>query len=952
MIERALVLSVLFAALLPGAALAQETVTVPFTTASDGTTGGVLTANSYSGVVTINVTGTGWSLSQYLNDAFWLFTGPGAVSYNPNWYHLRIGTAHPVSQQGGSPPAYTASHDYTFQWNVGTSPERLRFWVSDGNFTDNGGSYTVTVTPSNTAPTAAAGGPYTTDEGVAVTLDGSASTDSDGTITGWSWDCEDDGTVDGTSATWSCTYDDDGSYTARLVVTDDDGDTSQATAAVTVANLAPSVTSVNVPQDIDEGQTVGFGATGTDPGPVDTLTWTWSWGDGTPNTSGATPSHAFVDDGTFTVVATADDSDGGSDSDSAVVTVTNVAPTITSTAPGAASEGIAWQHLASATDPGFLDVMTWSVSASAPASLTLDAATGQLDWVPSYADALASPIAFTLFVDDGDGGTDAQSIGVTISTLDADADGMDDGWELANSLDPTDPTDAAGDPDADGVDNLDEFLAGTDPNAFGGPDAPTPVTPVAGAETDAAPDLTVDNATDPDGDPLLYTWEVYSDAALSTLVTDVDAVPEGAAGQTTWKVDLSLSENTPFWWRARASDPSVDGPWSVTEDFFVNETNEAPTAPTPATPLQGELVGSLTPTVQFGLSTDPDGDALTYTVQVWADASLSSLLTSASALLDDGALLEWTLDVALAEDAWGWLRARATDEHGLDGPWSPVISFQASGADGAPTGLVWVGPLDGDVLDTASPTLTATGATDAEGGDVVYAFEVADDAAWTGSWTSASLSAEGDGNARWDLGADGVQLAENNEAFARVRAGDGAVWSGWEVISFFVNSANDAPGVPMLVAPADGTDVGAARPIELIAAWTADPDREALDYVFVVARDEALTEVLATVTIEGGNTVTDGAGEVAWPLFEALEPGSFWWSVQARDDSGLGGGFAAPWTLVVPEGVVVTEPPTGDDDDDTPECGCAASGSSLPTAFWLIAATLLPVVRRRRGRCP
>ncbi|NND54026.1 MAG: hypothetical protein HKN56_03520 [Gammaproteobacteria bacterium] len=47
--------------------------------------------------------------------------------------------------------------------------------------------------------------------------------------------------------------------------------------------------------------------------------------------------------------------------------------------------------------------------------------------------------------------------------IDVDDDGMRDDWELANGLDPADPTDAALDPDTDGLTNLEEFNADANP---------------------------------------------------------------------------------------------------------------------------------------------------------------------------------------------------------------------------------------------------------------------------------------------------------------------------------------------------------------------------------------------------------------------------------------------------------------------------------------------------------
>ena len=60
---------------------------------------------------------------------------------------------------------------------------------------------------------------------------------------------------------------------------------------------------------------------------------------------------------------------------------------------------------------------------------------------------------------------DGQGVGYELVTVDTDGDGIPDYWETLYGLDPFNASDAWGDPDADGLDNLAEYRSGTNPAA-------------------------------------------------------------------------------------------------------------------------------------------------------------------------------------------------------------------------------------------------------------------------------------------------------------------------------------------------------------------------------------------------------------------------------------------------------------------------------------------------------
>jgi parallel beta-helix repeat protein len=112
-------------------------------------------------------------------------------------------------------------------------------------------------------------------------------------------------------------------------------------------------------QTADEGSSVSFSGSFTDPDVEDTHTIEWDFGDGHTSSASLTPSHTYANNGSYTVRLTVTDSSSRTGTDSLTVTVYNVLPTVNAGSAGLVSEGTAVVFSGSAEDPG-AEALTYS----------------------------------------------------------------------------------------------------------------------------------------------------------------------------------------------------------------------------------------------------------------------------------------------------------------------------------------------------------------------------------------------------------------------------------------------------------------------------------------------------------------------------------------------------------------------------------------------------------------
>ena len=334
------------------------------------------------------------------------------------------------SQESGNPATLTLSSNTdkapTFTSPAASGTYTFTLEVTDSN-TGTKTSDSVIIIVDATAPTAEAGNAQTVNLGTNVTLDGTASTDSeDATALSYAWALtasDPAGTnIDLTNATSA-----EATFTApdslveltfTLTVTDGGNNTDTDTIVITVADQNNPTADAGADQDVSGGQTVTLDGSGSSDGEGTIATWQWSHESGPAASlnggNTASPSFTAPDTaGAIVLELTVTDEAGNEASDTVTITVDalpvaeagddqTVAPGATVTLDGSGS-----------SDNEGAVTYSWALTASSPtASVTLSSNTAES---PTFtAPDATGTLTFTLTVTDSAGGVHSDTVDIQI----------------------------------------------------------------------------------------------------------------------------------------------------------------------------------------------------------------------------------------------------------------------------------------------------------------------------------------------------------------------------------------------------------------------------------------------------------------------------------------------------------------------------------------------------------
>ncbi len=191
------------------------------------------------------------------------------------------------------------------------------------------------------------------------------------------------------------------------------------------------------------------------------------------------------------------------------------------------------------------------------------------------------------------------------------------------------------------------------------PSVPVPLTPTGNQPIIGQPILLMtNNSLDVDGDPLFYSFRVFSDSLLTKQIEISNGRAE-ANPYTSYSTTSSYLHNKPYWWTVRAFDGAAYSDWASGQKFtYLDVALDIKGAPTLLSPAEGAMELSTKPT--FRINWNGSNDTVACVFELDYDGDFADLYDGGIVAGFSG-VAQWIPGRALENESTYYWRAKVAN---------------------------------------------------------------------------------------------------------------------------------------------------------------------------------------------------------------------------------------------------------------------------------------------------
>ena len=395
------------------------------------------------------------------------------------------------------------------------------------------------------------------------------------------------------------------------------------------------------------------------------------------------------------------------------------------------------------------------------------------------------------------------------------------------------------------------------------------------------------NSTDPNGDNVTLTLQSQPGGATFSATSGVTAT-----ANLFWTPPALGT----YLFGIRAID---DGLPNLAQDRNFNVTvikNTTPATPTNLIPTGNIFLADTTPDLSF-FTSDPEGDNLSYQIQVSTDPSFSSLsvdYTSSSMTQGNtvftigqaagtGTYVSGSSNTILSPDSWYW-RVRSFDTFNWASDYSTSgnssIAFIINSTPAAPQ---FISPIGG-VFASSNPPVFQFSLSDPDNNSLYYQLQVSSDSGFNSFDIDVVSALASAGNISTNPGTlNGGQYYWRVQSTDSSAASSGLAYADGGAMAFIVD---DLPLDPRTLSVSTDHGIISLNPAPTFSFYNADNDNSVRYRINIAAGSSNLIDFTSSLFTSGNQNYTMGQSPsggfyTSGNIGQTLASGSYTWTVQA-----------------------------------------------------------------------